>query len=204
MAQKVLDIPDFDDVDLQMDLLVDGELPEGQRKLLLSSLDKEPAAWRKVGLRFLNRQMEKESVRALMAGGRVVPVELVPAEKTRSWVIGRISFRAMMATAAGLLIALISSTLTFYALSPSNPGASSGTNGTVAQFKTSLPRDLMLSDVAVPVSVPMVKSTEANQDLFPASTGANVPGSKSSTLVQPDDQGGYIVIPVTLSRTKVY
>ena len=63
-------------LDLQLDLLVDGELPEARRRTLLVSLDRAPDQWRGLAIRFLQQQTEKQSIRALMNGGKLVPVAI--------------------------------------------------------------------------------------------------------------------------------
>lgn len=192
---------DADDLprELQVDLLVDGELPEARRRTLLASLDQEPGQWRTVALRFLQQQTEKESVRALMAGGRVVPeaVAIAPARDRRA-VIGRVGWQWMSAVAAGLLIAAISATITLLVVRP--PGGA--TAGPVAEFKMALPGDLVASDRAIPVSVPMVRAADS-ATIFPTSNEMRNPG-KTTVVVQPDGNGGYMVIPVNMSKATIY
>ena len=88
--------------DLQLDLLVDAELPERDRRALLAALDRDPsgAAWRELAMRFLQRQVEKEAVTQLMGGGRLVPAEVVEPAAARKGAAYR--FPRWM-TSAGLM-----------------------------------------------------------------------------------------------------
>ena len=72
--------------ELQLDLLVDAELPENQRRALLQAMDQKPDEWRGLALRFLQRQVEKETVRELTAGGSLVPVDMMPRKMVAGWV----------------------------------------------------------------------------------------------------------------------
>jgi hypothetical protein len=187
-------------LDLQLDLLVDGELAEPRRRALLAALDGQPGRWRAVGLRFLQHQTEKQTVGALMAGGRLVPVaDAAPAAAARGPIIGRIGWRRITTVAAGLLIAASSALVTLVAVRPSGTPSAAPT----AEFHATLPAELVESDRAVPVSVPVVTAGE-NAAIFPVSSGENRRSARTTILVQPDGNDGYMVIPVNLSRTQVY
>src|SRR5438067_282196 len=129
-------------LDLQMDLLVDGELAESQRKAVLLTMDKQSGLWRGLALRFLERQTEKQSVKALMAGGRIVPVEIVPGagRRAKAGVAGYVGRMRMMAVAAGLLIAVTSVMITLYAVRPVQAPVMA------REFKTNLPQDVLSAD----------------------------------------------------------
>ncbi len=60
-----------------LDALVDDELDDNRRREFLQRMDKEPAGWRRVALRFLQRQVERRAVRDLM-GGAVARVSASP------------------------------------------------------------------------------------------------------------------------------
>ena len=187
--------------DLQLDLLVDGELPEHPRRELLASFDRQPAQWRILALRFLQRQTEKQSVRALMAGGSLLPVAIAPpAPPARRPIIGRVGWRRITAVAAGLLIAVSSALVTFVAVRPAATGTASPAH---AEFQTALPGDLLASDRPVPVSVSVVPAA-ADASIFPSGNADNRRAAKTTVLVQPDGSGGYMVIPVSLSKATVY
>jgi hypothetical protein len=55
----------------QIDLLVDGELEESQRRALLLNLDATPGGWKQCAIAFLEAQMFKQSLRQWR--GRVTP-----------------------------------------------------------------------------------------------------------------------------------
>src|SRR5262245_29120714 len=89
-------------IDLQLDLLVDEELPEQQRRTLLLWLDSNPQRWRDLSIRFLQRQVENKSIRELLAAKTAgMPAVVKTAEMPRT----RAS-RRYMAIAAGLLVAI--------------------------------------------------------------------------------------------------
>lgn len=190
-------------LDFRLDMLVDGELPEEQRRELLLTIDRQGdthGSWRSVALRFLQRQTEQQAVRQLMDGGTVVPVEFVPELTARRSVLGRIRPWPVMAAAAGLLIAIASATITFYAVR--TPGRVSGTPA-VAEFRAMIPREVISSDEALPVSVPMVRNFD-NAMVFPVSNESDTEETRKSVIIQSDGRNGFIMIPVSTSKTKVY
>jgi hypothetical protein len=189
-------------LDLKLDLLVDGELPDEQREDLLRAIERREdpdGSWRNVALRFLQRQTEQQAVRRLMAGGNVVPVEFVPRLSGRRHVLGRIRPLPLMAAAAGLLIAAISALVTFYAVRP--PALNSGP--TMAEFHALIPADLISSNEAVPISVPMYHAVD-NAMVLPVSDENDAGLTRRSVIIQSDGRNGFIMIPVSTSKTKVY
>ena len=52
--------------DLQLDLLVDDELPETQRTQVLRAMDAAPGRWRALAIRFMQRQVERTAIRQVM------------------------------------------------------------------------------------------------------------------------------------------
>jgi len=64
-----------------LDALVDDELDDDRRREFLLRMDKEPSGWRRVAMRFLQRQVERRAVRDLMGAA---PAQLSPAPKTPS------------------------------------------------------------------------------------------------------------------------
>jgi hypothetical protein len=188
-------------LELQMDLLVDGELPEPRRRALLASLDDQPGQWRTVALRFLQHQTEKQTVAALMAGGTLVPaVDAAPVAAARRPIIGRIGWRRLSAAAAGLFIAATSAFLTMMVVRPAGPAVAQGISG---EYQTTLPADVVASDQSVRVSVPVVQSDD-NAPLFPVSVSDNPGPARTTILVQPNGKDSYVLIPVNTSYTVVY
>lgn len=94
-------LPSLDD--RQLDLLVDGELPEDQRRNLLATLDDVPGGWRRCALAFLEAQCWKEELAS-------IPHGLAPGRQTRSADRRRPSsagrWRTVLAMAASFLVAL--------------------------------------------------------------------------------------------------
>lgn len=175
-------------LELRLDLLVDGELGEYQRAELLRLLDREPQRWRELGVRFLQQQTEKQSVRKLMVGGNLVPVEVIPPKRN---VIGYVGMRRFAMTAAGLFIAVSSALVTLYVTR--QPAAHAG------EFTTSLPPQATASD-ALDVTVRVIRAEE-DTPIIPAALDKS---TRASCVVQPDGKGGAIVIPVNTFQKVVY
>jgi hypothetical protein len=68
-----------------IDRLVDGELPDAERRALLLRLEHEPDGWRRCALAFLEAQSWREAFAPLAAAPRPVSVGAVPARKPRAW-----------------------------------------------------------------------------------------------------------------------
>jgi hypothetical protein len=196
--------------DLQLDLLVDAELPDEQRRVLLANMDRHPDAWRRLGLRFLQRQVEKESVRQLMAGGRIVPCEMVGSnERPRHLRFPRwVTSWTMMASAAGLLIAVTSALVTVYLMH-----ATGSAQAVPMVFEGKLPGEAFGLKDAVAVNVPLVKSGAVKQgaNLFQSAADSSFPSNsdaqgvaRRSWVIQPDGSGNALVIPVNTMQLKVY
>ena len=191
----------FDDVplDLQLDLLVDGELPEARRRTLLASLNGQPDGWRAVALRFLERQTEKQSVRALMAGGQLVPASIdLPETGARRSVLARIGWRRLTAVAAGLFIAASSALVTLVAVRSQGSSAEP-----MRVFPTKLPAEVVAAGTDVRVDVPVLPAA-LNGDVFQFNKSDNGRTTRNTILVQPDGRDGYMVIPVNTSVARVY
>ena len=181
-------------MELQLDLLVDGELAEDQRKALLLRLnDEPPGPWRDLGVRFLQRQMEREGVRQLMAGGSVVPATLL--EEPRP-VAGRVWRRLSwtMSIAAGLLIVAISAMVTFYLVRPAPSVMTAG------EFEASIPGELVSYDRNVKVTVPVV-NLKGGPDIFNNQHDPRL--SRQSWVIQPDGQGNAVVIPMNTMKATI-
>jgi anti-sigma factor RsiW len=67
--------------DIQIDRLVDGELPAAEYKQLLQQLDKHPHEWRRIGLAFLEAQAWRGEFSAAIAPP--APAVIHPPQKTR-------------------------------------------------------------------------------------------------------------------------
>jgi hypothetical protein len=179
-------------LEMELDLLVDEELPEGRRRELLLSLDKMPANWRELSIRFLERQTERRSARQMVTGkaeesaGAVKPPrEEAPANypfRRRSW----LTPRRISGIAAGLLVAVASALVTVYVMHQATPKQDT--------ISTQLPGSVMgVDEKLVPVTV-SVSSAQAGERLFPQEP--DVPGSRRSVVIQPNGANNALVIPV--------
>ncbi len=189
-------------LELRLDLLVDAELPEKDRRELLLSLDREPRKWRDLSIRFLERQVEKQSVRDVMAQTSIQPPTARPGEIA--------NFRFMLfahrygrAIAAGLLVAAVSAVISIYAVNRATRSESLA--GTV---NVSIPGGL-ITDGSWSVPVPVANVQNVGAPFFPPE---NLPvgGSQAesrmrrSVVIQPDGSGNAVVIPVKTLPMKFY
>ena len=189
-------------LELRLDLLVDAELPEKDRRELLLSLDKEPRKWRDLSIRFLERQVEKQSVREVMSQTAVQPASLGRSEVS-NFRFPVFVHRYGRAIAAGLLVAIVSAVITLY-------GVNRGTRSTniAGNVNASIPGGL-ISDGAWSVSVPMANVQNVSQSFFPPenlSGGGSQAESRMrrSVVIQPDGSGNAVVIPVKTLPMKFY
>jgi hypothetical protein len=97
-----------------LDLLVDGELNDAERRELLLRLDRSPDGWRRCAAAFLEAQAWRGEARALVAAepvhpqlGNTQPGRLTPASAVRRPSDGRVAVQIWLplALAAGLLVA---------------------------------------------------------------------------------------------------
>jgi hypothetical protein len=203
-------------LELQLDLLVDAELPDPQRRVLLRKLEQraEMEEWRDLAIRFLHRQVEKQTVRDLMAGGSILPLELLDITPPRRFrLAGWLRSPGVMATAAGMLIAATSAVITLYIVRDVAPlaGAAGPSGGAkIVEFTGNLPGEALGVDKGISVRVPMRPGQDVN--FFPAgmlqqgagfernargTTPAGA-GSRRSVVIQPDGKGNAVAIPVNL------
>ena len=92
-------LPTLDDE--RFDLLVDGELPEPQRRRLLSELDHVPGGWRRCALAFLEAQSWKQGMQAVRGESTV---QALPARPIRRTGFPGGLFGTLVAMAASFLI----------------------------------------------------------------------------------------------------
>ncbi|MGQ9574484.1 MAG: anti-sigma factor family protein [Thermoguttaceae bacterium] len=104
MSQDLSPIPPISRDSL--DLLVDGELPEPQRRELLARLDQLPGGWRACAMAFLEAQCLREALSGVCEQRGTAPaVRPVSAARTRPrWLLR--GFPTLLAVAATFLIAL--------------------------------------------------------------------------------------------------
>jgi hypothetical protein len=88
--------------DRRLDLLVDGELPEDDRRSLLGQLDHEPDGWRRCALAFLEAQTWKQAFGAI-ARPSVEPIAKPQPASDKGW--GRYG-STFLAVAGSILFAL--------------------------------------------------------------------------------------------------
>jgi hypothetical protein len=197
--------PDILPLELQLDLLVDEELPEDRRRALLLELDRDAtrAGWRTLSLRFLERQVERRSVRDLIAGGRLLPVEDLPANYRlphSAW----IHWRGLGTVAAGLLIAIGSAMVTGYWVQQHSVVAPGRTaNPEVA--RTNLPGPAVgMRDATPAVEYTIVPDRPFTDAILTAPATSDMYNSRRSLIIQPDGPGKAMVIPVNTLPMKVY
>jgi len=181
-------------LELRMELLVDGELPEAERRAFLRELDAAgDARWRDLAIRFLERQTEKETARTLMAGGRLIPMDALPQAGFWNRAFG---WRTVTATAAGLLVVASAAlvVITFY------PSGHKTTQQT-AQYNVLLPADTVGDSTGGAVMVPLVKGATGNEVLFPRDTADDSRMIKRTWIIDPVKDGAVTVPVDTLKAT---
>jgi hypothetical protein len=191
-------------VELQMDLLVDGELTESQRRVLLRRMEElgshAAVGWRELALRFLERQAEKETVGKLMAGGRIVPVEFVePIHKPTTW--RRLLSPVPLGMAAGLMTAVTSALVTLYVM-----GGNGAARGTAIEFEALLPSEALGGAEGIAVRLPLV--TQRNPDgglpMLPFSSEESYGIRQRSLVIQPGVDGRPVAYPVNTMMMQVH
>ncbi|NNM85469.1 MAG: hypothetical protein HKL96_06920 [Phycisphaerales bacterium] len=86
----------------QLDLLVDDELPEDRRTSLLRRIDQSLANWRPLGLRFLERQVERRAARMMLAQAAVGSGHVGKAPSSQRSSMSWLRMAAAMVLTAGL------------------------------------------------------------------------------------------------------
>jgi len=181
----------------EVDLLVDGELAEEKREALLSSLDGEPGRWRTVAIRFLERQVEKETVRGLMGVGGCRTMigrgdGVVERKRFMTW-------WRMGAVAASIVAAAGCMGIGMYVERMNAPAG-----GGDREIAVNIPGKAMGGvETMNNVSVPVVDWKGSKEGLFEARDpvgGMN----RRSVIIQPDGKDNVVVIPVNSLPVKVY
>lgn len=184
-------------MELQLDLLVDEELPEERRAAVLREVEREPGNWRALAVRFLERQVERKAARQLMAGGSLVvhePVARVYRFPGRMRAL--LSGRQLAAVAASLLMAAVSATVTWYAVG--RPVSRVGP-AELAMTTVNVPGRALGMDKAMAVEVPVVSSrNESTGDSLFMETAGEEAGTptRRSLIIQSDGNGKALVVPV--------
>jgi hypothetical protein len=182
-------------LDFELDLLVDEELAEDRRRELLKSLDKAPAHWRDLSIRFLERQVERKAARQLISGAPAAskPAK-VEAEVPPTYLFSSYRF---LAVAAGLLIAVTSALVTSYVMNKAqtveNQRPLIATHPPTDTIRTELPSHLVGMKIPVEVSVTNVEEGRA-MSFF--SGAPETPGSRRSIVIKSDGHNNALVIPV--------
>ena len=126
--------------DAQLDLLVDGELNDAQRREVLSRLDTEPDGWRRCALAFLEAQSWREGMRAVASQSAVAAAAIAPNSRP-----ARRRLRTILAMAACFLLAFgLGLTIDDFA-------------GRRVPSKSTIPATAQLVDVPVPAKTPAVE-----------------------------------------------
>ncbi|HLW66183.1 MAG TPA: hypothetical protein VKS79_12800 [Gemmataceae bacterium] len=122
-----------------LDRLVDGELPEAERRMLLRQLEDEPGGWRRCALAFLEAQTWRDSFGALAgstSGRSTVAVAATPTVSIQKRIAdSRIARLSALAACLALAFAL------GWNVRPQPAGPSSGVLWTRAGSATTLPAD---------------------------------------------------------------
>jgi hypothetical protein len=188
------------DMDLYLDLLVDDELPEEKRAEVLRGMT--DGEWRELSLRFLQRQVEKKSVRQLMAG----EAKRREQQKEQPEVAGRIGsgwWTGATKLAAAIAITAGAVGITAYMMRHSGVGEGTGpvAKGTGEQevVAVKLPGGVTGDEKGVELPVPVTVRTDGiSSDMFLPAEGER--GTKQSLVIirQSDDKA--IAVPVSMTN----
>src|ERR1035437_1404153 len=113
VSQKNFESPEDMPIDLQLDLLVDEELPDQARRALLKSLDHTPGRWRDLSIRFLQRQVENKALRQLLAG-KAAEISQPQTQSSNMQIRRWLTPTRYFAVAAGLLIVTTSALIVLH------------------------------------------------------------------------------------------
>src|SRR5579864_3893352 len=86
--------------DRRLDRLVDGELPENERRELLARLEIEPNGWRRCALAFLESQSWRQTFAAVVAPAANVTVPNAAVRNAKRWSAIRLCALAASVAAA--------------------------------------------------------------------------------------------------------
>ena len=195
-------------LDLQLDLLVDEELPEDVRAALLGRLDSQPGLWRELSIRFMQRQMERRTMRGLMNGEPLVPVDFEAAMRKdearlyRFPLLRSVTTGRMIGVAAGLLLAVTSALITLQVMQrPTSvrPPTLGGTD----MVQASLPGQSMGMETSLAVNVPVVAQARPDGQAWQF-LSSDKPVTRRSVVIQQDGAGNALVIPVNTMHVHVY
>jgi hypothetical protein len=186
------------EMDLNLDLLVDDELPDEQRAQLLRHMGS--AEWRDLSLRFLQRQVERKTVRTMVSAQQPCAPEQ-PADVAGR--IGAPQARALFKAAAMIAIVAGAVGITAYVM---RGGQSADRNG--GPIASGLPETV---NVAIPgdvtgdskgkleLGVPVLAHTDgiSSSMFLPADEER---GSKQSLVIIKQDNDKAIAVPVSTSN----
>ncbi|HVX85177.1 MAG TPA: hypothetical protein VH253_10370 [Phycisphaerae bacterium] len=201
-------------LDMQLDLLVDEELREDARSLLLARMEMEPGRWRELALRFLQRQVERRAARELIAGGRMVDVDIQGELQEASLGMNRMwggkgggwmGTRGMTRVAAGLLIATTSALITVQVMRGGPMAKQAPRVRGEDLVQANLPGSSVGLERPVSVEVPVANGMRESGnpwEFLKASSDGPMP--RRSVVIQPDGTGNALVIPVNTLPVNVY
>ena len=186
----------------QFDLLVDGELSEGDRRSLLLQLEHEPDGWRRCALAFLEAQCWKAELgqMAHSATSELVRAEPVPQVEQRSQ---RQSWRQLLATTLAIAASFL---LTLVVVRGWSGGSSHSPDSTIVKTAR---EEFPLANQATPAATPGVWETVTlaadgqpetvrvpaiHRDTLDESLLTNVPDAISPELQRAIEQSGHRVV----------
>jgi hypothetical protein len=193
-------------VELKLELLVDAELPEEERRELLLALDREPGGggWRELSLRFLERQVEKQAAREWIGAAPLSKPE--HADSYPFTAASESSRHYLRPIAAGLFVAAVSAVVTIYAMRRPAAAVDPFVTQTAGPIATDIPGEALNYPHSVRMDVPVANVRNVDQPFFPPTQGqsGNDVGSKRSVVIQADASGNPVAIPVNPLRMRFY
>jgi hypothetical protein len=187
--------------DLQLDLLVDDELPEAQRAPVLRALDATPGRWRELAIRFMQRQVERKAIRQMIeqrgAGERKPARSLpFPREPIHHWRVA----------AAFIITAGLAASAAFYYSRNTVPSSESQVSSLMVTVPSGpLTGSLGSTPADSHMNLPVAVTPTDVPDIGRMLREARQRGEESHLIVTPNGQNGAVVFPVTTVKDeKVY
>lgn len=209
MPNTPRETPEQLELDMQIDMLVDNELPESDRRMLIEKCEKRAGYWRTLAIRFLERQTERRTVRDLIAGK--TQENAYDAPPIYSF---KLPFGIEMRTAAAvLLIAVGAGSLGLYY------GQRNGAGMMVARPATSVENAVQSASfgggnpsvTAIPErhqihfdNTPLTSDNAASLDALIAGQSSSFgSGGPRNVIIVPQERNRALVVPVSVDRAQV-
>ena len=186
-------LPDDLKLEMMLEMLVDDELPEGQRANLLRSLDSMPQQWRTLAIRFLERQTEHASVKEFIrrsSAASAAPAGIIykfPASKSR---------HAARIAAGLILLAGLSGVMVIMMARKQPTSTPIASNNEVVR----MPGAMMGTVNNADVPVTLVNTKDVPSSVLQGTLGNN---SSRTVYIVPHGPDRAVIVPVTTAKEEI-